>query len=67
VLEDWDELEGSFVKVFPTDYKRVLAELEAQEAANAPSTYADAPRADEFAGEAADVVGEPHVRTGDGE
>jgi glutamate synthase domain-containing protein 3 len=60
VLEDWDELEGSFVKVFPTDYKRVLAELEAQEAANAP-------RADEFAGEAADVVGEPHVRTGDGE
>jgi glutamate synthase domain-containing protein 2/glutamate synthase domain-containing protein 1/glutamate synthase domain-containing protein 3 len=60
VLEDWDELEGSFVKVFPTDYKRVLAELEAQEAANAP-------RADEFAEEAADVVGEPHVRTGDGE
>ncbi len=67
VLEDWEELEGSFVKVFPTDYKRVLAELEAQEAANAPSANGDAPRADEFAGEAADVVGEPHVRTGDGE
>jgi glutamate synthase domain-containing protein 3 len=31
VLDDWDELLGSFVKVFPADYKRVLAELAAQE------------------------------------
>jgi glutamate synthase (NADPH/NADH) large chain/glutamate synthase (ferredoxin) len=32
VLEDWDAMRGRFVKVFPTDYKRVLAELSAQEA-----------------------------------
>jgi glutamate synthase domain-containing protein 2/glutamate synthase domain-containing protein 3 len=63
VLEDWDELQARFVKIFPTDYKRVLAELAAQEAAAA----AQPPRADEFAGESADVVGEPHVRTGEGE
>jgi glutamate synthase (NADPH/NADH) large chain len=35
VLDDWDALLPSFVKVFPTDYKRVLAELAAQEAENA--------------------------------
>ena len=27
VLDDWDALLAKFVKVFPTDYKRVLAEL----------------------------------------
>jgi hypothetical protein len=32
VLDEWDALLGSFVKIFPTDYKRVLAELERQEA-----------------------------------
>jgi glutamate synthase (NADPH/NADH) large chain/glutamate synthase (ferredoxin) len=32
VLDDWDALLPSFVKIFPTDYKRVLAELAAQEA-----------------------------------
>ncbi len=32
VLEDWDALLPRFVKIFPTDYKRVLAELAAQEA-----------------------------------
>ena len=26
VLDDWEELLPRFVKVFPTDYKRVLAE-----------------------------------------
>jgi glutamate synthase (NADPH/NADH) large chain/glutamate synthase (ferredoxin) len=31
VLEEWDELKASFVKVFPADFKRVLAELAAQE------------------------------------
>jgi glutamate synthase (NADPH/NADH) large chain/glutamate synthase (ferredoxin) len=61
ILEDWADLQARFVKIFPTDYKRVLADLAAQEAAARP------PRADEFAGESADVVGEPHVRTGDGE
>jgi glutamate synthase domain-containing protein 3 len=32
VLEQWDALLPSFVKVFPTDYKRVLAEMARQEA-----------------------------------
>ena len=32
VLDDWDALLPRFVKIFPTDYKRVLAELAAQEA-----------------------------------
>ena len=35
VLDDWDALLPKFVKVFPTDYKRVLAELAAAEAENA--------------------------------
>jgi glutamate synthase (NADPH/NADH) large chain/glutamate synthase (ferredoxin) len=34
VLDEWDTLSERFVKVFPTDYKRVLAELAAQEAQN---------------------------------
>jgi glutamate synthase (NADPH/NADH) large chain/glutamate synthase (ferredoxin) len=34
VLDAWDELLGSFVKVFPADYKRVLAEHAAAEAAS---------------------------------
>jgi glutamate synthase (NADPH/NADH) large chain/glutamate synthase (ferredoxin) len=58
LLEDWDAARGRFVKVFPADYKRVLAEQAEAEAA---------PRADEFAGVAADVGGEPAVRTGEGE
>ncbi len=33
VLDDWDVLRTSFVKIYPTDYKRVLAELAAEEAA----------------------------------
>ena len=33
VLDDWDALLPKFVKVFPTDYKRVLAEQRAAEAA----------------------------------
>jgi hypothetical protein len=41
----------------------VLAELAAEEAA----AVGAAPRADEFAGEAVDVVGAPHARLGDGE
>jgi glutamate synthase domain-containing protein 3 len=32
VLDEWDALLGKFVKVFPADYKRVLAELARQEA-----------------------------------
>jgi glutamate synthase domain-containing protein 3 len=31
VLDEWDALQGRFVKVFPTDYKRVLAELAREE------------------------------------
>lgn len=33
VLENWDESLAQFTKVMPTDYKRVLAEMKAQEAA----------------------------------
>ena len=47
VLAEWDALRSSFVKVFPADYKRVLAELEAEEQ-----------RA-----HTVDVVGEPHTIT----
>ena len=61
VLDDFDALLPRFVKVFPSDYKRVLAELAAQEEAAVP------PAADEFAGEAVDVVGAPPERVGEGE
>jgi glutamate synthase domain-containing protein 3 len=57
VLDELESLLPRFVKVFPTDYKRVLAELATQEAATA----------DEFTAEAVDVVGAPHERLGDGE
>ncbi|MEA2151036.1 MAG: glutamate synthase large chain, partial [Solirubrobacteraceae bacterium] len=45
VLDEWDELLGSFVKVFPADYKRVLAEHAAAESAatNGSSNGALAP------------------------
>ena len=61
VLDRWEDLSTKFVKVFPTDYKRVLAELAEQEAANA------APTVDEFQGDAAEVIGAPDVRSGEGE
>jgi hypothetical protein len=35
VLDEWDALLDKFVKVFPTDYKRVLAELAEAEAESA--------------------------------
>jgi glutamate synthase domain-containing protein 3 len=57
LLEDWDGARGRFVKVFPADFKRVLSEADA----------AEPPTAEEFAGVAVDTVGEPHVRTGEGE
>jgi hypothetical protein len=53
----------SFVKLFPADYKRVLAERAAEEAAASNG----APPADEFEGRAVDVVGAPHVREAEGE
>jgi glutamate synthase domain-containing protein 2/glutamate synthase domain-containing protein 1/glutamate synthase domain-containing protein 3 len=40
VLDEWDGLLDKFVKVFPTDYKRVLAELAAAEAESAGETAA---------------------------
>ncbi len=40
VLENWSELRTKFVKVFPTDYKRVLAQLAAEEAASNGSALA---------------------------
>jgi glutamate synthase (NADPH/NADH) large chain/glutamate synthase (ferredoxin) len=32
IVDDWDNASRRFVKVFPTDYKRVLSELEAEQA-----------------------------------
>ena len=61
VLADWETSRGAFVKVFPADYKRVLAELAAEE------DGLDAAPADEFEGQVVDIVGAPHVRTGEGE
>jgi glutamate synthase domain-containing protein 3 len=60
VLDEFDTLADRFVKVFPEDYRRVLDQLAAEEAAAAP-------RADEFAGRVVDVVGEPSVRLDEGE
>jgi glutamate synthase domain-containing protein 3 len=40
VLDEWDDLLDKFVKVFPTDYKRVLAELAEAEAENAGESAA---------------------------
>jgi len=54
VLDEWESILPRFVKVFPTDYKRVLAELAAREVA-APA------RAHEFEEAAVDVVGAPHM------
>ncbi len=61
VLDEFDTLVSRFVKVFPEDYRRVLEQLGAEEEAAAP------PQADEFAGQVADVVGEPSVRLDEGE
>ncbi len=41
VLENWEQLQGSFVKIYPADYKRVLAELAQQEAENADHPTVD--------------------------
>ena len=56
VLDSWEELRSRFVKVFPADFKRVLAELDAQE--DASLTY----EADDEQGNTVDVVGVPDVR-----
>ena len=37
LLDNWEEASSDFVKVFPTDYKRVLAELAEEEAARVTS------------------------------
>jgi glutamate synthase domain-containing protein 2/glutamate synthase domain-containing protein 1/glutamate synthase domain-containing protein 3 len=60
VLEEWATLRERFVKVFPADYKRVLAELAAQEDAQ---TYTATDEADSTV----DVVGVPDTRLGEGE
>ncbi|HVL31378.1 MAG TPA: glutamate synthase large subunit, partial [Solirubrobacteraceae bacterium] len=65
VLDAWDDLLPRFVKIFPTDYKRVLAERAAAE--KAASNGGGPPHAGEFTGETVDVVGSPHMREGDGE
>jgi glutamate synthase domain-containing protein 2/glutamate synthase domain-containing protein 1/glutamate synthase domain-containing protein 3 len=68
VLDEWDGLLARFVKIYPTDYKRVLAERAAAEAAASNGGGRGAPPpADEFKDEAVDVVGAPNTRKGDGE
>jgi glutamate synthase domain-containing protein 3 len=82
LLDDWDQALGRFVKVMPTDYKRVLEELAREEQAAASANGGGETEklamagsagdgngvpAVEFAGEAVDVVGAPHVREGEGE
>ena len=58
VLADFQALKDKFVKVFPADYKRVLAELAAQEDAQ---TY----EVSDEEGHTADVVGVPDTRVAD--
>jgi glutamate synthase domain-containing protein 2/glutamate synthase domain-containing protein 1/glutamate synthase domain-containing protein 3 len=60
VLDGWDALLPRFVKVFPADYKRVLAE---REAGRESVTY----EADDEAGRVVDVVGAPDVGLGEGD
>ena len=65
VLDRFDDLVDKFVKVFPADYRRVLDQLEREEAEVAAE---QPPRADEFAdGGSAGALGEPAVRLGEGE
>jgi glutamate synthase (NADPH/NADH) large chain/glutamate synthase (ferredoxin) len=67
VLDDWDSLRMKFVKVFPTDYKRVLAERAAKVAAGENGAVVPPPTVEEFQDETVDVVGAPAVREGEGE
>ncbi len=50
ILDDWTEVVEKFVKVFPADYKRVLAELETEQQAR-PGEGPDTG--------AVEVIGEP--------
>jgi glutamate synthase (NADPH/NADH) large chain/glutamate synthase (ferredoxin) len=59
VLDAWEEHLPRLVKVFPTDYKRVLADLDAAEDRQFDGVY----EADEESGNTVDVVGSPDVRT----
>jgi glutamate synthase domain-containing protein 2/glutamate synthase domain-containing protein 3 len=54
VLDDWDAMRWRFVKVFPADYKRVLAE------------QAAGTEHEQLAAVAVEAIGEPHV-IGEGE
>jgi hypothetical protein len=53
------------VKVFPADYKRVLAELDEQE--QEQDRHARTHDAADFEDAAVDVVGAPHTRLDEGE
>jgi glutamate synthase (NADPH/NADH) large chain/glutamate synthase (ferredoxin) len=80
VLDGWEEHLPRFVKVFPTDYKRVLAELDAAESEQDLDRQVDTGvngevaagdpftyEADGEQGRTVDVVGAPDVRAGEGE
>ena len=58
VLGDWEAMRGRFVKIFPADFKRVLAEGVAEQ---------ETATADEFEGQTVDLVGAPDARVGEGE
>jgi glutamate synthase domain-containing protein 3 len=40
ILDDWEAARGRFVKVFPNEYRRALAELYAKQAAARPAAAA---------------------------
>ncbi|MGK2933305.1 MAG: glutamate synthase subunit alpha, partial [Solirubrobacterales bacterium] len=58
LLDSWAESSTRFVKVFPADYKRVLAELESE---------AQDVKTDAEEDEAVDVIGEPQTVSADRE
>jgi glutamate synthase domain-containing protein 2/glutamate synthase domain-containing protein 1/glutamate synthase domain-containing protein 3 len=60
LLDTWQESSSRFVKIFPADYKRVLAELEAEMAVGDPD--AEAREDDEV-----EVIGEPQTVSADRE
>jgi len=64
VLDAWENARAAFVKVFPADYKRVLAERAqpGDHSHDHPPMAADA-----LAGSVVDVVGGPPVRIGEGD
>ncbi|HEX8101877.1 MAG TPA: glutamate synthase large subunit [Solirubrobacteraceae bacterium] len=66
VLQDWDTLLGSFVKVMPRDYKRALKEL-AEAERESDAELAQPMKATDERERVASPIGVPQTRTGEGE